>query len=90
MDQEILTWLNSEQDYSSGLLIYDRYCKNSNLGRIMRIGGATGKNRLTLAYELDKVISPQVPHHSPEKAPDKPVPVKENPTVKIPADLVEK
>ena len=56
MDHEIFTWLNSDQDYPSGLLLYDQYCKNPNLGRILRIGGATGKNRLTLAYELAKVI----------------------------------
>ena len=56
MDHEIFTWLNSDQDYPSGLLLYDRFCKNTNLGRILRIGGATGKNRLTLAYELGKVI----------------------------------
>jgi len=56
MDHEIFTWLNSEQDYPSGLILYDRYCKNSNLGRILRIGGETGKNRLTLAYELGKVL----------------------------------
>jgi len=59
MDHEIFTRLSSEQDYPSGLILYDRYCKNSNLGRILRIGGATGKNRLTLAYELGKVIKPQ-------------------------------
>jgi len=56
----------------------------------LRIGGATGKNWLTFAYELGKVISHQVSHKSSEKVPEKPVPVKENPTVKIPADLVEK
>ena len=89
MDHEIFTWLNSDQDYSSGLLLYDRFCKNPNLGRILRIGGATGKNRLTLAYELGKAISHQVPHHSPEKAPDKPVADKEEPPVRIPAVLIE-
>jgi len=56
MDHEINSWLNSDQDYPSGLFLYDRYCKNSNLGRILRIGGATGKNRLTLIYELGKVF----------------------------------
>jgi len=56
MDHEIFTWLSSEQDYPAGLILYDRYCKNSNLGRILRIGGATGKNRLTLIYELGKVV----------------------------------
>jgi len=89
MDHEIFTWLNSDQDYSSGLLLYDRFCKNPNLGRILRIGGATGKNRLTLAYELGKAISHHVPHYSPEKAPDKPVADKEDPPVRIPAVLIE-
>jgi len=56
MDHEIFTWLSSEQDYPSGLFLYDRYCKNPNLGRILRVGGATGKNRLTLAYELGKIV----------------------------------
>jgi hypothetical protein len=56
MDHEISFWLNSQQDYTSGLLLYDRYCQNQNLGRILRIGGATGKNRLTLVYELGKII----------------------------------
>ena len=55
MDHEIIAWLDSEQDYPSGLLIYDRYCKNPNLGRILKVGGATGKNRLTLIYELGKI-----------------------------------
>ena len=69
--------------------MYDRFCKNPNLGRILRIGGATGKNRLTLAYELGKAISHHVPHYSPEKAPDKPVADKEDPPVRIPAVLIE-
>jgi hypothetical protein len=60
MDHEIFAWLNSNQDYPEGLLLYDRHCQNTNLGRILRIGGATGKNRLTLAYELGKVISPLI------------------------------
>jgi hypothetical protein len=89
MDHEIFTWLNSDQDYPSGLLLYDQYCKNSNLGRILRIGGATGKNRLTLAYELGKVISLQISLPSPEKALFKPVTEKENPPVKLPAVLIE-
>jgi len=89
MDHEIFIWLNSDQDYPSGLFLYDQYCKNSKLGRILRIGGATGKNRLTLAYELGKVISHQVPHHLPGKALEKPVTVKQNPTVKIPSVLIE-
>jgi len=63
MDHEIFTWLNSEQDYPSGLLLYDRFCKNPNLGRILRVGGATGKNRLTLAYELGKIVRHLVSLH---------------------------
>lgn len=63
MDHEIFTWLNSHQDYPSGLLLYDRFCKNPNLGRILRVGGATGKNRLTLAYELGKILRHLVAHH---------------------------
>jgi len=89
MDHDIFTWLNSNQDYPSGLSLYDRYCKNPNLGKILRIGGATGKNRLTLAYELGKAISDKVPLHSTEKAPEKPLAIKENPMVRIPAVLIE-
>jgi hypothetical protein len=89
MDHEIFTWLNSDQDYSSGLSLYDRYCKNPNLGKILRIGGATCKNRLTLVYELGKAINHLGPNLSPEKASEKQVGVKENPTVKLPAVLIE-
>jgi hypothetical protein len=66
MDHEIFSWLGSQQDYPSGLLLYDQHCKNSNLGRIVLFGRSTGKNQLTLAYELSKAISHQVPHHSVE------------------------
>ncbi len=61
MDQEISSWLNSQQDYPSGLQLFDCYGKNFNLARILRVGGATGKNRLTLAYELGKLA-----RHQPE------------------------
>lgn len=44
---------------------------------------------MTLAYELGKVISHQDSHHSREKVPEKPVAVQENPTVRIPAILIE-
>ena len=56
MDHKISSWLNSQQDYPSGLQLFDRYGKNFNLARILRVGGATGKNRLTLAYELGKLV----------------------------------
>ena len=56
MDDEINVWLNSGQDYPSGLLLYDRYCKNTNLCRILRVGGATGKIWFTLSYKFDKAI----------------------------------
>ncbi len=55
MDHEIHKWVNSDQDYFSGVLIYDRYGRNPNLARILRRGGATVKNRLTLSYELGKI-----------------------------------
>ena len=55
MDHEIIVWLNSDQDYISGLLLHEKYARNPNLGRILRVGGATGKNRLTLIYELGKI-----------------------------------
>lgn len=55
MDHEILIWLDSDQDYLSGLSLFERYGRNTNLTRILRIGGATGKNRLTLSYELGKL-----------------------------------
>lgn len=91
MDHEILSWLNSQQDYLSGLLLYDRYCKNSNLGRILRIGGATGKNRLTLAYELSKTIRHDVSNHAinPSEPQKQHQIKKEEKPVKIPAILIE-
>ena len=55
MNHEIIVWLNSDQDYISGLLLHEKYARNPNLGRILRVGGATGKNRLTLIYELGKI-----------------------------------
>ena len=55
MDHEIVVWLNSDQDYTSGLILHEKYARNPNLGRILRVGGATGKNRLTLIYELGKI-----------------------------------
>jgi len=61
MDHEILTWLNSGQDYSSGLLLYDKYCRNQKLSRILRVGGATAKNIRTLTYELGKIVRDQSP-----------------------------
>ncbi|MDD4554002.1 MAG: hypothetical protein PHP04_07375 [Bacteroidales bacterium] len=84
MDHEIFTWLNSDLDYPSGLSLYDRYCHNSNLGRILRIGGSTGKNRLTLAYELGKVIGPMISNHS-VKSEDPGNPEEQKPPARIPA-----
>ena len=75
MDHEIIVWLNSDQDYTSGLLLHEKYARNPNLGRILRVGGATGKNRLTLSYELGKIAKHlAVSHNTP--APRKP-PVKQ-------------
>ncbi len=91
MDHDIFTWLNSQQDYPSGLILYDRYCKNPNLGRILRIGGATGKNRLTLAYELGKIIRYQIHNHSvkPTKPQDQQRINEEQKPVQIPAILIK-
>ena len=70
--------------------MYDRYCKNSKLGRILRIGGATGKNRLTLAYELGKIIMPQVVHEDlPAKSKDHHHIQVDKEQVQIPAILIE-
>jgi intein/homing endonuclease len=55
MDHEILFWLKSDQEYSTGLALFDRYGHSSKMGRMLRIGGATVKNRLTLLYELGKI-----------------------------------
>jgi len=55
MNHEILLWLNSDHDYQSGLLLFDRYIHSSKMGRMLRIGGATVKNRSTLLYELGKI-----------------------------------
>jgi len=88
MDHEIFSWLSSDQDYPSGLLLYDRYCRNSNLGRILHIGGPTDKNRLTLAYELGKVIRPLISSHS-VKADESRVPEEIKPPIRIPAMQVE-
>jgi len=90
MDHEIFNWLSSDQDYLSGLLLYDKYCQQSNLGRILRIGGATGKNRLTLAYELGKIINHQVPigTNPDEQGDNTQIQGIENP-VQIPAILIE-
>ena len=55
MDHELHMWVNSDQDYFSGVQIYERYGRNPNLARILRRGGATVKNRLTLSYELGKI-----------------------------------
>jgi hypothetical protein len=68
MDHEIFTWLSSGQDYSSGLILYDKYCRNQKLGSILRIGGATAKNIQTLTYELGKIIRDQSPITSDSQA----------------------
>jgi hypothetical protein len=63
MPSEILNWLASERNYHSGIILFERYVRNPNLIRILRLGGATGKNRLTLAYELGKIARqlPEIP-----------------------------
>jgi len=86
MVHDIINWLNSEQDYLSGLTLYQRHGKNPNLSRILSVGGATGKNRLTLCYELGKIakhkpagvktsvlVNPQVGQNIPELPVQEPV-----------------
>ena len=55
MDHEILFWMKADQDYLTGLALFERYTHNTKIGRMLRIGGATVKNRLTLSYELSKI-----------------------------------
>ena len=55
MNNEILFWMKADQDYLSGLALFERYTHNTKIGRMLRIGGATVKNRLTLSYELNKI-----------------------------------
>ena len=55
MYNEILFWMNADQDYLTGLALFERYTHNTKIGRMLRIGGATVKNRLTLSYELSKI-----------------------------------
>ena len=55
MNNEILFWMKADQDYLSGLALFERYTHNTKIGRMLRIGGATVKNRLTLSYELSKI-----------------------------------
>ena len=55
MDHEILFWMKADQDYLAGLALFERYTHNTKIGRMLRIGGATVKNRLTLSYELSKI-----------------------------------
>jgi hypothetical protein len=44
MDHEIHVWLNSEKDYFTGILLYDKYGLNPNQGRILRVGGSNREN----------------------------------------------
>ena len=55
MNNEILLWLNSDHDFSVGLNLFDQFGRSRTLSRILRFGGATVKNRLTLLYELGKI-----------------------------------
>ena len=57
MDHEILFWMKADQDYLTGLALFERYTHNTKIGRMLRIGGATVKNRLALSYELSKIES---------------------------------
>ena len=54
------------------------------MGRILRIGGATGKNRLTLAYELGKIVGLMISNHS-VKSEEPRNPDEKKPPARIPA-----
>ena len=56
MDHEIHVWLNSEQDYSHGLSLYNKHGRSRSLSRKLTIGGVSQRNRQTLAYELGKLV----------------------------------
>jgi hypothetical protein len=56
MNNEILFWMKADQDYLTGLALFERYTHNTKICRMLRIGGATVKNRLTLSYELSKIV----------------------------------
>ena len=47
--------MKADQDYLTGLALFERCTHNTKIGRMLRIGGATVKNRLTLSYELSKI-----------------------------------
>ena len=47
--------MKADQDYLAGLALFERYTHNTKISRMLRIGGATVKNRLTLSYELNKI-----------------------------------
>ncbi len=56
MDHEIHLWINSEQEYSVGLSLFNKYGKSRNLSRILAMGGSSLRNCQTLAYELGKLV----------------------------------
>lgn len=61
----ISTWLESGQDYFTGVTLFERFGASASLKRIFSIGGATKRNRETLEYELRKII--KVKGHSGKK-----------------------
>jgi len=88
MDHEILLWIKSDQQYLNGLALFDQYGHSPKMGRMLRIGGATMKNRLTLLYELGKIakhkavsditpafVKPQIKQEIPKEGTPEPVEV---------------
>ncbi len=82
MNNEILLWLNSDQNYIAGINLYDQFGSSHNLSRILRISGESEPNRSTLLYELSKIenqktVSVVIP--ALEKPKEKQVIIKEEP-----------
>ncbi len=47
--------MKADLDYLAGLVLFEWYKHNPKISRMLRIGGATVKNRLTLSYELSRI-----------------------------------
>lgn len=92
MPSEILHWLASDRDYHSGILIFEKHGRNPNLNHILRVGGASGKNRKTLAYELEKIARTFVPKDKKTKeqpSQEVPVSITDDPTKQLPSAIGE-
>jgi hypothetical protein len=61
MIDEINTWLNSGQDFMTGVAIYAKYGTSPNQKRMFINGGEDRRNRELLLYELKKLIKDAAP-----------------------------